>query len=178
MRAQAAVAEEADALAAGEDPRLRGLQPETKASHPALDSPVPLVQLALGIREEAEIIHVADIAGTAEFFLYKVVDRIEVDVGEELARQVSDREAAAAFEGREELVAGEVLLHVELEDIGVTCLELGEAQDRCVHPLNDDVVPAHLFHVKRIVAHEAWRVLAHDFLPLGLGHLVSTDRKN
>jgi hypothetical protein len=40
-----------------------------------------------------------------------VVERIEVDVGEQLARQVADRDAVTAPERGEEVVAGEVLVH-------------------------------------------------------------------
>ncbi len=54
----------------------------------------PSPQRGLVVGEEEEIIDVAQIARAAQFALDEVVERIEVDVGPELAGEVTDWQAA------------------------------------------------------------------------------------
>jgi len=60
----------------------------------ALDLPADAVQLGLAGPQDHKIVHIAHIPPPAQLFLPEMVEVIEVDVGEELARQVADRDAA------------------------------------------------------------------------------------
>ena len=55
--------------------------------------------------------HVAQIAPRALDLLHEVVQSVEMDVGEELAREVADRQAPAALEGGEQVVAGGIEMY-------------------------------------------------------------------
>ena len=55
------------------------------------------------------IVHVAKVAGKPEGLLHEVIQRIQVDVREELAGLVPDGQAPAALPGREEIVPGKVV---------------------------------------------------------------------
>src|SRR5439155_18885423 len=46
--------------------------------------------LVAAVEEQDEVVHVAEVVADPERLLHEVVERIEVEVGEELARQVSD----------------------------------------------------------------------------------------
>ena len=61
--------------------------------------------------EEREIVHVAQIALRSQDLLAEVVQAVEVDVGEELAGQVADGQAAPALERGEQVVARKVERH-------------------------------------------------------------------
>lgn len=67
------------------------------------------VQPLLVVVEEHEIVDVADIALDAQFFFHEVVERREVEVGEELAGEVAHRQAFAAGGNGEQVVAGEII---------------------------------------------------------------------
>jgi hypothetical protein len=53
------------------------------------------------------IINVTDVALDAQAVLDKVIERVEVDVGEELAGLIADGDAASPLAGRKKVVAGE-----------------------------------------------------------------------
>ena len=55
-----------------------------------------------------EIIHVADVELAAEHFLDIVIEPVEVDIREELAREVPDRYAPTSLQGREKIVTVEM----------------------------------------------------------------------
>lgn len=54
----------------------------------------PSAGLLLGIREEQEVIDITDVAFDAEILFHEVIEAIETDVGEELAGEVADGQAA------------------------------------------------------------------------------------
>ena len=72
---------------------------------------LPLLQLVGAVVEQGEVVHVAQIALGAQHLLAEVVQSIQVQIGEELAGEVADRQPAAAFERREQIVAGIVDQH-------------------------------------------------------------------
>ena len=74
---------------------------------PDLFSHVGQVPLVVG--EHQKIIDVADIALDPQPVLDEVIERVEVDVGEELAGLVADGDAPPPFAGREQVVAGELV---------------------------------------------------------------------
>ena len=88
------------------------------------------MQPPLVVGEDQEVIDVADVA-QPESVGDEVVERVEVDVGEELAGLVAERQAPAPFGGSEQVVAGKPHQHRVLgvavvddpvhqpEDIGV-----------------------------------------------------------
>ena len=55
-----------------------------------------------------------------------MVEAVKIEVGEELAREIADRQAAAALEWREQIVAGEVQLN--------RFLGIGAVHDRVHQP--------------------------------------------
>lgn len=71
-------------------------------------------QVGLGVGEDDEVVHVAQVAGGAEGLFDVVVHRVEVDVRPELAGEVADRKPARSLEGGKEVVAGEVERPVDL----------------------------------------------------------------
>src|SRR5262245_48946365 len=83
------------------------LEPPT--SEIVLDPRLPVFEHGGVIVEQREVVYVAHI-GRPQYFGCKMVEAIEIEIGEELARQVSDRQAAAALEGGEKVVAIEVKL--------------------------------------------------------------------
>lgn len=72
-----------------------------------LDLPQDRPELGLLLAEDHEVVHVSEIGAAAEMLLHEVVQWVEIEVGEELAREVADRQAAPPLDRREEIVAGE-----------------------------------------------------------------------
>jgi hypothetical protein len=68
----------------------------------------------LVVRKRQKIIDVADVALDTQPLLDEVVERVQVDVGEELTRLVADGEAPPPLTGREQIVAGKVDLDLFL----------------------------------------------------------------
>jgi hypothetical protein len=60
--------------------------------------------------EQCEVVHVTQVRRLQDV-LDVVIEAIEVDLREELAREVADRQAAASLERREEIVTREVVVH-------------------------------------------------------------------
>ena len=89
------VAEEVDA--AGEWPRLRpGLKLEPELFTQELDDPCLPVEEAIAVDvDEDEVVDIPQIPAGPELVLHELVQGIEVDVREELRRQVADCDAAA-----------------------------------------------------------------------------------
>ena len=110
VRREDPVAEEADALVAREDDALVPVDPEPERSRNSLDLGPDLVEPPLVVGEDQEVIDVTDVA-QPEPVGDEVVERVEVDVGEELAGLVAQRQAPAPLGGREQVVAGEPHQH-------------------------------------------------------------------
>ena len=82
-------------------------QPQANQKVPDLFSHVGQVLLVVG--EHQKVIDVADVALDPQPVLDEVIERVEVDVGEELAGLVADGDASPPFAGREQVVAGEIV---------------------------------------------------------------------
>ncbi len=80
------VAQEADALIAREDDALVPVDLEPQALQESLDLGPDLVQMPLVVGEDEEVIDVADVI-QPELVGEELVERVEVDVGEELPRR-------------------------------------------------------------------------------------------
>lgn len=71
------------------------------------------------VTEEREIIDIPDIFLCTDPFLDEMIEAVEIDVGEELAGQISDRQSAAAFHRREQIVSVKVCLNLLLGIAGI-----------------------------------------------------------
>lgn len=71
------------------------------------DACAPLRQRGRIVMEQREIIDVAQIR-RAQHFRDEMVASVEIEIGEDLAGEVADREAAPPLEGREQVLAGEM----------------------------------------------------------------------
>ena len=58
-----------------------------------LDFGEPDARLVAASEEQHEIVHVPEIVPNAEALAHEVIERVEVEVGEHLAREVADRHA-------------------------------------------------------------------------------------
>ena len=93
--------------------RLGGIQQDgfsrVKAQPPALeifgDALPPHLELFPLVVKQREVVHVAHIPLGPQHFLAEVVQAVQIQIGEELAGQVADRQAAPALEGGEQMVA-------------------------------------------------------------------------
>lgn len=59
--------------------------------------PIPGFPAIIG--EQQNVVHVAEVVPHSQLLLHEVVERVEVDVGEELAREAPDRHAATGLVG-------------------------------------------------------------------------------
>ena len=138
-------AQEGGGLAGGRDVRLVRVKAKAPTLQIPLDPPPPLRELLRIVVEQREVVHVPHVPLRAQHFLAEVVEAIEIEVGEELAGEVADGQAAPPFEGGEQVVAGEVevdgLLRVRAVDDPVGEVEgalAGEAAAKVA--LEDGVV--------------------------------------
>ncbi len=76
-----------------EDDVLGRMQPQPQASQKVPDLFAHFGQVLLVVGEHQEIIDVADVALDPQAVLDEVIERVEVDVGEELAGLVADGDA-------------------------------------------------------------------------------------
>ena len=83
------------------------MQLQPPADEIVLDPPPPFGQHRGIVVEQREIVDVAHIGG-AQDLGDEMIEAVEVEVGEELARQIADRQTAAALERREQVVAVEI----------------------------------------------------------------------
>src|SRR5262249_42883856 len=100
------IAQEADALFAREDDALVPVDLEPQGLQEMLDLPLDLVEPLLVVGEDEKVIDVADVA-QSQALGDEVVQGIEVDVGEELAGLVAQRQSSPPLRRREQVVAGE-----------------------------------------------------------------------
>lgn len=94
--------------------------------------------------KQSKVVYVANIAGNSQFILDELVEAAEVVVGEELAGEVTDRQAPAALAGGEEVVAGKVVedgfLGVAAIDQRINQPEGGGALNFATNPLFENFV--------------------------------------
>jgi len=64
------------------------------------------------VLQNHKIVYITDIATTVQRLFDKVVERVEIEIGEELAGLVAERQSASPFGGREEVIAGKIVLNV------------------------------------------------------------------
>ena len=69
---------------------------------------LPLLKPYGVVMKERKIIDMSDIAFDPEDFLAKVVESVEVQVGEKLAGEVADRQATPTLQGREKIITREM----------------------------------------------------------------------
>lgn len=82
------------------------MEPEPPAGKVLPDAVPPRAKLLGVVVEHREVVDVAQIAPRPQDFLAEMIQPVEVHVGEELAGEIPDRQAAAPFEGRQQGVAG------------------------------------------------------------------------
>jgi hypothetical protein len=79
----------------------------------------PLLELGFRIREQGKIVHVPEVRGAAEMLFDEVVERSEIEIRKELARQIAYREPFAAREGRQKVIPAKVVTDMLLLVAGV-----------------------------------------------------------
>ena len=99
--------EERGGFAVRKDHCLARMQAEPPPLQECADPSSPFFELFAVVVKQREIVDVAQVALRAKNFLAEVIQSIEIEVGEELAGQVADGQAAAAFQRCQEIVAGE-----------------------------------------------------------------------
>ncbi len=99
VRGEDSIAQEPDALIARKYYALVLVDLKTQRLQESLDLQAHLVKTPLVVGKNEKIINVADIA-QPETFGDEVIERIEVDVCEELARLVAQRQTPAPLRGR------------------------------------------------------------------------------
>ena len=93
------------------DHGLARMEAQAAAFEEPGDAEPPVLEAFGVVMEECEVVHVAQVALRSQDLLAEVVQAVEVDVGEELAGQVADGQAAPALERGEQVVAGVVEGH-------------------------------------------------------------------
>ncbi len=58
-----------------------------------------------------KIVYITDIVATLQVFFDKMVEPVEMDIREKLARQVTDRDAAVSMERGQQIIAFKVFTH-------------------------------------------------------------------
>ena len=104
-------AEELGRLLRLHDHGLARMQAQAAAFQEPGDAEPPALEAFGVVVEEREVVHVAQVALRSQHLLAEVVQAVEMDVGEELAGQVADGQAAPALERGEQVVAGVVERH-------------------------------------------------------------------
>ena len=110
MRREDPVTEEPDSVPGRENDALVRMDAEPQLFEESADLVADLVQPPLVVGEDQEVVDVADIAQPQPVG-DEVVQRVEVDIGEELAGLVAQRQSPAPLGGREQVVAGEPHQH-------------------------------------------------------------------
>jgi hypothetical protein len=105
------VAEEVRALRAAGDARLGWMQAQPPPRQEGLDLDAPSRQLGAIVMEQREVVNITDIPPTAQPLLDEMIQRVEIDVREELARQITDGQAAAPLQRAQEIIARIVQMH-------------------------------------------------------------------
>lgn len=109
VRGKDPVAEEANAALDYEDHTLPGMQRQSQPNQKLLDLLARVGQEAIVVGEYQQIIDITDVAPDPQAVLDEAVERVEVEVGEELPGLAADGNAAPPVARREKVVAGEVV---------------------------------------------------------------------
>ena len=136
VRREDPIAQEADALFAREDDALVPMDSEPQGLQKMLDLPFDLVEPPLVIGKDEKVINVADVT-QPEMVSDEMIKRVEVDVGEELAGLVAQRQTPTPLGGGEQVVAGEPHQHRVLR-VAVVDDRGDEPQDMRVFDLASD----------------------------------------
>ncbi len=136
VRREDTIAQEPDALIARKNHALVLVDLKTQRLQESLDLQSHLVQPPLVVGEDQEVINVADVA-QPETVGDEVIERIEVDVGEELARLVAQRQTPTPLGGGEQVVAGEPHQHWALR-VAVVDDQIDQPEDMRVFDLASD----------------------------------------
>ena len=110
VRGEDTIAQEPDALIARKDHALVAVDLKTQRLQEALGLSAYLMQPPLVVGEDQEVIDVPDVA-QSQAVADEMIERVELDVGEELARLVAKRQTPAPLDGGEQVVAGEPHQH-------------------------------------------------------------------
>ena len=89
--------------------RLVGMQPESICRKFVRQAFGSIPHRGPRVSKQQQVVGVANITGQTQLFLDEVVNRIEEDVGEELARQITNREPFGSQDCKQ-VVAGEPAL--------------------------------------------------------------------
>jgi len=73
--------------------------------NPLFDLPPPLPKLFFIPAEQEKIIHIPDITLAPEFMFHKMIQRIQIDIRPELARQIADRQPSPRVPHRKQIHA-------------------------------------------------------------------------
>lgn len=112
--------QEGNAGCAGLDLCFPVMEDEAQAREEPLDLPTNVVQSRLAVVESAEVVGIADVSAHPELLLDEVVERVELDVGEELAREVADGEPPGPDESEQVVAGKERPGELALEDIAAS----------------------------------------------------------
>jgi hypothetical protein len=118
------------------DDALAGMQAESKAPRVPRQLVPKLLQLRAIVTEDDEVVAVPNVRRAAKAFLHEVVQRVQVDIREELARQVPDWQPPRARRGKQ-VVAREVRHVVLPAEHFLAALQ--DPSDQVQHPaIGDD----------------------------------------
>ena len=101
-------AEELRRLLRLHDHGLAPMEAQAAAFQEPGEAEPPVLEAFGVVVEEREVVHVAQVAPGSQDLLAEVVQAVGVDIGEELAGQVADGQAAPALERSEQVAAGVV----------------------------------------------------------------------
>src|SRR5262249_52382783 len=114
-----AVTQKVDAVLGAQHLALGGVQPQAQAGEVGSHGLFDLPESTFVIAKDDEIVAVADVGMTAQRLFGKVVEAVEIDIGEELAGEVPNGQALTAACGREQIVAGEIVQYLWLGIAGI-----------------------------------------------------------
>ena len=94
-----------------QDDRLTRVKAQPPAFEILGDALSPRLKLLPAVVKQRKVIHVAQVPLRPQYFLAEVVQAVQIQIGEELAGQVANWQAAPTFERGEQIVAGIVKIH-------------------------------------------------------------------
>ena len=101
------IAKKLRGLRCGQDDGLAWMQLQSATFEQPCDPALPLGQHARIVMEQRKVIDIAQVR-RAQDFGAEMIERVEIEIGEELAREIADRQAAPARERRKQVIAGKV----------------------------------------------------------------------
>ena len=95
-----------DAFRDGQNERFIGMEAEPFPDEKFREAAADVPQSFFVVVEHGDVIDITDLGATAQDLLGKAVKIVQVNIGEELARQVADRDASFSLERGKQVVAG------------------------------------------------------------------------